>query len=169
MLIPWLFVQEFWGVVQNFTSNEDFRVIPWRRKWQPTTVFLPGESYGQKSRVGYKLWGCKRAAHDCTTQQQQQHSDIKAGGVWHLWGNQVSRVSWLATAPETQNSQTNNLQVTCQKRKCWWITDLQWFKLGKLLLCWFGRYVPGLVCALIYHSKPAHISTKPCQLLWILT
>ena len=27
--------------------------IPWRRKWQPTPVFLPGESYGQRSLVGY--------------------------------------------------------------------------------------------------------------------
>ena len=27
--------------------------IPWRRAWQPTLVFLPGESYGQRSLVGY--------------------------------------------------------------------------------------------------------------------
>ena len=27
--------------------------IPWRRKWQPTPVFLPGEFYGQRSLVGY--------------------------------------------------------------------------------------------------------------------
>ena len=27
--------------------------IPWRRKWQPTLVFLPGESHGQRSLVGY--------------------------------------------------------------------------------------------------------------------
>ena len=27
--------------------------IPWRRKWQPTPVFLPGESYGQRSLVGF--------------------------------------------------------------------------------------------------------------------
>ena len=27
--------------------------IPWRRKWQPTPVFLPGESHGQRSLVGY--------------------------------------------------------------------------------------------------------------------
>ena len=27
--------------------------IPWRRKWQPTPVFLPGESYGQRSLAGY--------------------------------------------------------------------------------------------------------------------
>ena len=29
----------------------------WRRKWQPTPVFLPGESQGRGSLVGYRLWG----------------------------------------------------------------------------------------------------------------
>ena len=29
---------------------------PWRRKWQPTPVFLPGESHGQRSLVGYSPW-----------------------------------------------------------------------------------------------------------------
>jgi len=29
----------------------------WRRKWQPTAVFLPGESQGQGSLVGCRLWG----------------------------------------------------------------------------------------------------------------
>ena len=33
--------------------------IPWRRKWQPTPVFLPGESHGQRSLVGYSPWGRK--------------------------------------------------------------------------------------------------------------
>ena len=33
--------------------------IPWKRKWQPTPVFLPGESYGQRSLVGYNPWGHK--------------------------------------------------------------------------------------------------------------
>ena len=33
--------------------------IPWRRKWQPTPVFLPGESHGQRSLVGYSPEGCK--------------------------------------------------------------------------------------------------------------
>ena len=32
---------------------------PWRRKWQSTPVFLPGESHGQWSLVGYSLWGHK--------------------------------------------------------------------------------------------------------------
>ena len=31
--------------------------ILWRRKWQPTPVLLPGKSHGQRSLVGYSLWG----------------------------------------------------------------------------------------------------------------
>ena len=31
--------------------------IPWRRAWQPTPVFLPGESHGHRSLVGYRPWG----------------------------------------------------------------------------------------------------------------
>ena len=33
--------------------------IPWRRKWQPTPVFLPGESCGQRSLAGYSPWAHK--------------------------------------------------------------------------------------------------------------
>ena len=33
--------------------------FPWRREWHPTLVFLPGESHGQRSLVGYSSWGCK--------------------------------------------------------------------------------------------------------------
>ena len=33
--------------------------IPWRRKWQPTPVFLPGKSHGQRNLAGYSPWGCK--------------------------------------------------------------------------------------------------------------
>ena len=36
------------------------RKIPWRMKGQPTKVFLPGKSHGQKSILGYSPWGCKR-------------------------------------------------------------------------------------------------------------
>ena len=35
------------------------RKIPWRRKWQPTPVFLPGKSRGRRSLVDYSPWGCK--------------------------------------------------------------------------------------------------------------
>ena len=33
--------------------------FPWRRKRQPTPIFLPGESRGQRSLAGYSPWGCK--------------------------------------------------------------------------------------------------------------
>ena len=39
------------------TSLSLFTFMHWRRKWQPTPVFLPGESQGQGSLVGCHLWG----------------------------------------------------------------------------------------------------------------
>ena len=37
------------------------RKIPWRRKWQPTPVFLPGESHGQRSLAAYSPWNRKES------------------------------------------------------------------------------------------------------------
>ena len=39
--------------------NPWVRKIPWRRGWQPTPVFLPQESHGQRSLMGYSSWGHK--------------------------------------------------------------------------------------------------------------
>ena len=39
--------------------NPWVRKIPWRRKWHPIPVFLPGESHGQRSLEGYSPWGYK--------------------------------------------------------------------------------------------------------------
>ena len=39
--------------------NPWFGKIPWRREWQPTPVFLPRKSHGQRSLVGYSPWNCK--------------------------------------------------------------------------------------------------------------
>ena len=44
--------------------------IPWRRKWQPMPVFLPGESHGQRSLEGYSL--CDRKESDLTEQLTQK-------------------------------------------------------------------------------------------------
>ena len=45
------------------TSLSLFTFLHWRRKWQPTPVFLPGESQGRGSLVGCRLWGCT-VGHD---------------------------------------------------------------------------------------------------------
>ena len=45
--------------------------IPWRRRWQPTPVFLPGESHGRRSLAGYSPQGCKEL--DTTEATQHAH------------------------------------------------------------------------------------------------
>jgi len=48
-------------------------LLNWRRKWQPTPVFLPGESQGRGSLVGCRLWGRTESdTTEATYQQQQQ-------------------------------------------------------------------------------------------------
>ena len=54
------------------TSLSLFTFMHWRRKWQPTPVFLPGESHGQRSLVGCRLWGRTESDTTEATQQQQQ-------------------------------------------------------------------------------------------------
>ena len=54
------------------TSLSLFTFMLWRRKWQPTPVFLPGESQGRGSLVGCRLWGRTEADMTEATQQQQQ-------------------------------------------------------------------------------------------------
>ena len=48
------------------------RKTPGRRKWEPTPVFLPGKSHGQRSLLGYSPWGRKRVGHDLANKKQQQ-------------------------------------------------------------------------------------------------
>ena len=48
--------------------------IPWRKAWQPTPVFLPGESYGQRSLAG--------AAHRVTQSQTLLRSDLAHKVKW---------------------------------------------------------------------------------------
>ena len=60
------------------TSLSLFTFMSWRRKLQPTPVFLPGESQGRGSLVGCRLWGCTESDTTEVTQQQpfkDGHSD----------------------------------------------------------------------------------------------
>ena len=56
------------------TSLSLFTFIHWRRKWQSTPVFLPGESQRRESLVGYHLWSRTESDTTQATYQQQQHS-----------------------------------------------------------------------------------------------
>ena len=54
-------------LVRNLHAMQEMQVLSmgweegdlWRRKWQPTPVFLPGKSSGQRSLEGYSPWGHK--------------------------------------------------------------------------------------------------------------
>ena len=52
------------SIFSNMVSQEG------RRKWQPTPVFMPGESHGPRSLVGYSPWGRKESD---TTEQPHVH------------------------------------------------------------------------------------------------
>ena len=53
------------------TSLWLFTFMHWRRKWQPTPVFLPAESQGRGSLVGCHLWGHTESDTTEVTEQQQ--------------------------------------------------------------------------------------------------
>ena len=57
----------------------------WRRKWQPTLVFLPGESHGRRSMVGYSPWGRKES--DMT--EQLHFTSL------HFWMNDMKFFLWF--------------------------------------------------------------------------
>ena len=49
-LVKTLLIKSLWASVLLFGKDNDY---PWKRKWQPSPVFFPGESLGQRSLVGY--------------------------------------------------------------------------------------------------------------------
>ena len=67
------------GVAKSWRQLSDFPLtftfMHWRRKWQPTPVFLPGESQGRQSLVGCRLWGRTESdTTEATSQQTSQHT-----------------------------------------------------------------------------------------------
>ena len=76
------------------TSLSLFTFLQWGRKWQPTPVFLPGESQGWRSLVGCCQWG--RIESDTTEatwqkQQQQQHVLFKGSSFLHEGFRQIGK------------------------------------------------------------------------------
>ena len=69
--------------------------IHWRRKWQPTPVFLPGKSHGWRSLVDYSPWGCKELY--TTERLHFQYSCLE---------NPMDQGAWWATAHGVAKSRT---------------------------------------------------------------
>ena len=98
--------------------NPWVRKIPWRRKWQPTPVFLPGKFHGLRSLVGYSSWD-HRVRHDWATKQQ---FFAVGNGNWHshsgkgcdsLLKNQTyTREAWHAAVHGVTKSRTQLSNLT---------------------------------------------------------
>ena len=70
--------------------NSWVKKIPWRRKWQPAPVFLTGESYGQRSLVGYSH-GVVRVWHDWATEHIHTHTHT------HTYAWNPFPITWSGT------------------------------------------------------------------------
>ena len=82
---------------------------PWRRKWQPTPIFLPEESHGQRSLVGYSPRGSQRVGHDWATSNKKKscigrrilHHWSTRGSSMH--GTQFQSLVWEDSTFPSQN------------------------------------------------------------------
>ena len=94
------------------------RKIPWRRAWQPTPVFMPGESHGQRSLVGYGLWGCKESDTNKQLTHTHTHTHISA------WGTHSSTLAWnIPWMGEPGRLQSMESQRVRQD----WVTSLSFY------------------------------------------
>ena len=104
---------------------------PWRRAWQPTPVFLPGEFHGQRSLAGYSPQGrtesdtTEAIQHTCMLQQTSRMAwmsqflfnarDPKNKAGHHLWDGQRCNV-W-------QQQPGARIWATQMSMHCWWVCD----------------------------------------------
>ena len=66
------------------TSLSLFTFMHWRRKWQPTPVFLPRESQGRGSLVGCHLWGCTESDTTEAMQKKKAFDCVYHNNPWKI-------------------------------------------------------------------------------------
>ena len=95
------------GVAKSLTRLSDFpftftfTFMHWRRKWQPTPVFLPGESQGRGSLVGCRLWSHTESDRTEVTWQQRQQQQPPLSTPQLSWLTWVGYNKWASWAPST--------------------------------------------------------------------
>ena len=101
------FLLSFYEESCIFLNTHIYTHIPWRRKWPPTPVFLPGESYGQRSLTGYHpSIGLHRFGHDWSDLEHiHTHKGVRVQkGSW--WGCHLCNINislhWTQVSTELQ-------------------------------------------------------------------
>ena len=125
------------GQIKSIWHTSFFTFMHWRRKWQPTPVFLRGESQGRGSPVGCRLWSRTELDRTEATQQQQQNMKIPVAPSSH-------HNMWLASLYHLDCPGRHGLH----------------FMLSKLFI---GLLVILIDCTLNYtfQSKPFHSIVHP--------
>ena len=87
------------------------RKFPWRRKWQPTPLFLPGKSHGRRSPVDYSPWGSK----ELNTTERLHFNDVHA---WFFaWQRDLTEDHGRSQALKSNNVNENivfNIYISLQ-------------------------------------------------------
>ena len=90
--------------------------LSWRRKWQPTPVFLPGRSHGRRSLVGYSPWGCEESDTSERLHFDFSLSYIRKGNdnplQYSCLENRRDRGAWWAAVCGVVQSQTRLMLLT---------------------------------------------------------
>ena len=80
-------------VVKNPAANADdgrgMGSIPWRRTQQPTPVFLPGESHGQRSLADYSPWGLTESDTTEQLRSSSRRMEERAGVMFYKVRNEL--------------------------------------------------------------------------------
>ena len=103
------------------------RKIPWRRKWLPIPVFLPGEFHGQRNLAGYSAWGRKKS--DTTEwlthtdghiykEIQKEPYEVPASTLVHIF------ILWRFT--QKFNAGTSLVVQWLRTRQLTWVISLVW-------------------------------------------
>ena len=91
--------------------------IPWRRKWQPTPVFLPGKSHGWRSLAGCNPWGCKKLDKTEWTCPSVHYVDILEYFWWESWS--VTKYSIILKSVVWPNWIISLLLFMSDSKQCW--------------------------------------------------
>ena len=136
----------------------------WRRKWQPTPIFLPGESQGRGSLVGCRLWGC-RVRHDWSDLAAAAaavkaskypfiiyhltniiHKHLKTG-LCVLGGDRLGRLNFsISQGNRTQSEiNVNIMNKSLEVGKKWECSDTLWENLN------YWNHIPGKMAGKFLH------------------
>ena len=121
------------------TSLSLFTFMHWRRKWQPTPVFLPGESQGQESLLGYRLWVCTESDKTEWLHFHCSLSCIGEGNGNPLQGSCLENPrdggAWWAAIYGVTQSRTRLKRLSSSS----WETQLSYSKISEPQRLWYNK------------------------------